>query len=264
MSVLVQHGKTHSSTKLRSIGGTGFTVKSPLEAALLVCSLAKSNAGRGEHVHLVNAYTVALADKDPSFREILGAPAINFPDGKPIALVSKVSRHRPSLMQVRGPDLFENVMDHGRRTGVKHFLLGSTEEVLGLLERSLMARYPGVQIVGRESPPFRPLSEDELSAQDSRIKESGAEIVWVGLGTPKQDFEVKRIADSMPVLAVAVGAAFDFSAGTLAVAPKWMQQLGLEWLHRLMAEPRRLWRRYLFGNARFIVCVIRESFRRTS
>jgi N-acetylglucosaminyldiphosphoundecaprenol N-acetyl-beta-D-mannosaminyltransferase len=252
------------SVERRNVGALRFVVKTPDEAAFFLCRLAKSQfkSREGFHVHLANAYTVALADKDRDFRELLGEPAINFPDGKPIALVSRASGHRRPLRQVRGPDLFENVMNYGRADGVKHFLLGSTNDVLESLETALTSRYEGLNIVGKESPPFRPMSEEELCEQDKRIETSGAEIVWVGLGTPKQDYEVKRIADRMPVVAIAVGAAFDFSAGTLAVAPIWVQRTGLEWLHRFIKEPRRLWKRYLFGNVRFIGCVIRSSFRR--
>ena len=248
----------------RTVGALKFVAKNPEDAAAFICGLAKSRGKwrKGFHVHLVNAYTAALADKNPDFESVLSEPAINFSDGKPIALVSRLAGHHPPLSQVRGPDLFENVMKFGRIDGVKHFLLGSTPDVLELLEASLKSRYEGLNIVGKESPPFRPMSEEEFSAQDRRIEASGAEIVWVGLGTPKQDLEVKRLADGMPVVAIAVGAAFDFSAGTLAVAPKWVQRMGLEWLHRLIKEPRRLWKRYLFGNSRFIVSIIRTKFRR--
>jgi N-acetylglucosaminyldiphosphoundecaprenol N-acetyl-beta-D-mannosaminyltransferase len=119
--------------------------------------------------------------------------------------------------------------------------------------------YPGIEIVGTYSPPFRALSDEEFADQDRMITESGAEIVWVGLGTPKQDVECKRMAASIPVTAVAVGAAFDFTAGTLETAPAWMRKAGIEWLHRLSSEPKRLWKRYLFGNTRFLYSAIRHG-----
>lgn len=245
------------------IGSLSFMAKDPDQAAGFVSRLAKSaeQIGIGFHVHLANAYTVALADKEPTFRSVLSGDSINFADGKPIALISKALRHQPALHQVRGPELFENVMSHGRADDVKHFLLGSTPAVLEALESALLSRYVGLNIVGKESPPFRVLSAEETAEQDRRIRESGAEIVWVGLGTPKQDVEAKRLAGRMPIVAVAVGAAFDFSAGTLAVAPVWVRKIGLEWLHRLAKEPKRLWRRYFFGNARFILSVVRNAVR---
>jgi N-acetylglucosaminyldiphosphoundecaprenol N-acetyl-beta-D-mannosaminyltransferase len=244
MSDHVQEFESTASLERRIVGDLTFVVKGPEEAALFLRKLAKSKfeSRKGFHVHLANAYTVALADKDPDFRRVLDEPALNFADGKPIAVVSKLSGHRPPLRQVRGPDLFENVLDFGRADGVKHFLLGSTPGVLNRLEVSLASRYEGLKIVGK----------------DKRIEASDAEIVWVGLGTPKQDLEVKRLAESMPVVAIAVGAAFDFSAGTVAAAPKWVQRTGLEWLHRLIKEPRRLWRRYFFGNARFVGIILRS------
>ena len=109
-----------------------------------------------------------------------------------------------------------------------------------------------MRIVGVESPPFRVLSADELAQQDDRVLSSGADIVWVGLGTPKQDIESERLAAALPIVAVAVGAAFDFTAGTLQEAPAWMKSVGLEWFYRLIKEPRRLWKRYVFGNLRFL------------
>lgn len=126
------------------------------------------------------------------------------------------------------------------------------------LQQNLEARFPGVEIVGTYSPPFRSLSEAELDAQDELILRSGADIVWVGLGTPKQDHEVRRLADSLHVTACAVGAAFDFTAGTKREAPKWMTRVGLEWTFRLISEPRRLWKRYLIGNFVFLAAIIRN------
>jgi N-acetylglucosaminyldiphosphoundecaprenol N-acetyl-beta-D-mannosaminyltransferase len=263
MSKYKQDNEEELNIERRTVGSLDFAVMGPAEAALFISKLAKS-VGRlesGFHIHLANAYTVSLADQDTCFRSVLSGHAINFADGKPISVVSKVLRHEPALQQVRGPDLFENVMSEGRAHGLKHFLLGSTPEVLEALEAALTVRYGGLNIVGKESPPFRVLLPEEYAEQDRRILESGAEIVWVGLGTPKQDFEAKRLAERMPVVAVAVGAAFDFSAGTLVAAPPWVRKMGLEWLHRLIKEPRRLWKRYLFGNANFVVSVVRNAAR---
>jgi N-acetylglucosaminyldiphosphoundecaprenol N-acetyl-beta-D-mannosaminyltransferase len=173
--------------------------------------------------------------------------------------VSALADHSPKLQQVRGPAFFEQAIDAGRAAGLRHYLLGSTVEVLEKLTQNLHDRYPGAEIVGAESPPFRPLSEAECREQDARILASGANIVWVGLGTPKQDFEARRLAQSIPVVALAIGAAFDFSAGTLNEAPKWMRAVGLEWAFRLIKEPRRLWRRYLIGNVRFIRVVAADA-----
>ncbi|TFC32019.1 glycosyltransferase [Cryobacterium sp. TMT2-18-3] len=232
------------------VGSIEFEASTPQSACEHIVTI--SQQGRGAHVHLANAYTVALADRSADYRGVLAAPAINYPDGKPIGWVSELRGHSPRLNQVRGPQLFLDVFDQGRAHGLRHFLLGSTPEVLSALELELARRFPGVKIVGVESPPFRKLSAAELQDQDSRIRETAAQIVWVGLGTPKQDVEAQRIASALPVVAIAIGAAFDFAAGTLRSAPAWMTNVGLEWVYRLICEPRRLWKRYVFGNVRFL------------
>lgn len=250
-----------STQKAHWVGPVEFLASNRHHAVLYILNLAK--AGVSRHIHLANAYTVALADKSAEYRQVLSQPAINFPDGKPIGWVSAMNRHNPRLEQVRGPQLFLDTFDHGRRFGTKHFLLGSTPQVLGALETNLKTRFPGVQIAGTDSPPFRPLSEDELRDQDERIRASGADIVWVGLGTPKQDFEAQRLATKLPIVAIAIGAAFDFAAGTAREAPRWMTSLGLEWVFRFACEPRRLWRRYFFGNARFLSAAFFGSYAET-
>lgn len=209
------------------------------------------------HYHFLNAYSLVLASKDPALLDLLSqSNSVNLPDGKPVVWVSALSSSHP-LRQVRGPYAFETCFDVGRKYGVKHYLLGSTEDVLSRLSTELIKKYPGVQIVGSYSPPFRQLTETELHAQDRDIRESGAHVVWVGLGTPKQDYEVARLAERVDAVPLAVGAAFDFSAGSLERAPEWMARIGLEWLFRLMAEPKRLWRRYLIGNPQFVWMSIR-------
>lgn len=239
------------------VGPVEFIASNCDEAAEIVVALARNGIGR--HIHLVNAYTVALADRSIEYRRVLSRPALCFPDGKPISWISGLSRHKPRLNQVRGPQLFLDTFDIGRRSGIRHFLLGSTPEVLVALETNLRARFPGVQIVGTESPPFRALSAAEFEEQDNRILATGADVVWVGLGTPKQDFEAQRLTRRLPVVAVAVGAAFDFAAGSAPEAPCWMTKFGLEWLFRFACEPRRLWRRYLFGNVRFLAAALTWS-----
>lgn len=206
----------------------------------------------GLHVHLLNAYSIALADRDDAFRGSLVDDAVNFPDGKPVSWVSQLRRDQQPLQQVRGARFFLRTFNAGQAAGVKHFLLGSTPETLEKLETNLQNLYPQAEIVGSYSPPFRKLSDSELADQDAMIAATGAHIVWVGLGTPKQDFEAARLSKSLPVTAAAVGAAFDFVAGTVKEAPEFMTRIGLEWLYRFAREPRRLWKRYVFGNVWFV------------
>lgn len=239
---------------VQRVGPICAVVSSPALAVETVGTLTSSS--HGKHVHFVNAYTIALADKDPDYRQVISGTAINFPDGRPLAWVSRIRRHSPPLCQVRGPQFFLNMFDVGREKGLRHYLLGSTDEVLQQLTKELRRRFPGVQIVGSHSPPFRAATDVELSDQDEAIRCSMADIVWVGLGTPKQDYEARRLSASLPIVAVAIGAAFDFTAGSSKEAPAWLSKIGLEWLFRLASEPRRLWRRYLFGNARFIAAAM--------
>lgn len=212
---------------------------------------------------LVNAYTFALADRDPAYQDLLETSGVNLPDGKPLVVaLNLLDRRGEPFGQVRGPSFFLKCLDQGRARGVRHFFLGGRPELLESLKGAVERRFPGTQIVGMISPPFRPLTDSERIDQDGQIKASGAHVVWVGLGTPKQDFEAARICDECAVTTAAVGAAFDFVAGTKREAPVWMRPLGLEWVFRLLSEPRRLWKRYLFGNARFLAIVLREAVHR--
>jgi N-acetylglucosaminyldiphosphoundecaprenol N-acetyl-beta-D-mannosaminyltransferase len=240
--------------------GIPITACSPGDAARHVVELATSPLASGVDIHLCNAYTLALADRDRWMRDLLNQAGLNFADGKAVVWANRRSHPDKDLptKRVYGPDLFLSVFDQGQAVGLRHYLLGSTPAVLDALRRELLARYPAARIVGVESPPFRELTETEHVEQADRIRRAGAQVVWVGLGTPKQDRETARLAARLPVVVAAVGAAFDFVAGTKRQAPVWMQDRGLEWLFRLLSEPRRLWRRYLFGNARFLWAISRQ------
>ena len=167
------------------------------------------DASPGVAVHFANAYTVALADSDTRYAELLDRPgSAVFTDGVPVAWVGK--RGYPAVAaswdRVYGPDVMEAVFDVSGPDGPRHYLLGGSPETLALLESEIAERWPRAVVVGAESPAFRALSAAEVAEQDARIRDSGATIVWVGLGTPKQDWEVARLADSVPVVAMAVGA----------------------------------------------------------
>jgi N-acetylglucosaminyldiphosphoundecaprenol N-acetyl-beta-D-mannosaminyltransferase len=221
---------------------------------LLGLATASEEAREGRDIHLVNAYTLALADGDDAYRGLLQRASLNLADGTPVVWASRLLHREEGVpaQRVRGPGLFSATLDRGQALGVRHFLLGSTPETLARLEAAIAQRYPNALIAGSWSPPFRELTSDERDEQRGRLLESGANLVWVGLGTPKQDWECARLREEVPLPFVAVGAAFDFEAGTVAEAPVWMQENGLEWVHRLGSEPGRLWKRYLFGNARFV------------
>jgi N-acetylglucosaminyldiphosphoundecaprenol N-acetyl-beta-D-mannosaminyltransferase len=157
--------------------------------------------------------------------------------------------------------LFENVLDRGRQYNRSHFLMGTTEDTLDILRESIQNRYPGTNIVGSYAPEFGPLNTAFLDLAEEAISPTEADIVWVALGSPKQDFAARELADRLNCTCIGVGAAFDFLAGTTKEAPTWMRKNGFEWLFRLASEPRRLWKRYLIGNLTFLRLVALQSLR---
>jgi len=252
----------------QSLAATGALSGIPVERTSLAGAVSEllQDVTTGSVVRtrrFVNAYTFALADKDPAYHALLSGAGVNLPDGRPlVGALNRLDGGAPAFAQVRGPSFFVSCLEQGRERGVRHFFLGGSPELLESLKDAAGQRFPGIQIVGMFSPPFRALTDAERTRQDAEIRASGAQVVWVGLGTPKQDFEARRICDDCGVTTAAVGAAFDYLAGTKSEAPGWMRRMSLEWLFRLMVEPGRLWRRYLFGNARFVAMVLRERSRR--
>jgi N-acetylglucosaminyldiphosphoundecaprenol N-acetyl-beta-D-mannosaminyltransferase len=218
-------------------------------------------SGGGRAVHLCNAYTLSLASNDPQLNELLNDDDLNLPDGMPLVWLARRLGLSHMQNRVYGPDLMELALEVGRNRGTKHYLYGSTPDVLEALQTQITYRWPGAVIVGAESPSFGPISDEELKRSIAKIDEADADVVWVGMGTPKQDQLVHRFASEGRHTYVAIGAAFDFIAGTKRQAPKWVQKSGLEWLYRLLAEPRRLLRRYTVGNLQFIWILLTRKFR---
>lgn len=248
---------------VREVGPVPFRVATFPDAAdsVVASASAIADAERGVPVHFANAYTIALADSDPEYGGLLARPgSACFTDGMPVAWVGRRAypEFEDTWDRVYGPDVMEAVLDASTDAGPRHYLLGGSPETLDELQSAIASRWPEAVVVGAESPPFRAQSADELAAQDARIRDSGATIVWVGLGTPKQDWEVARLAAELPVVAMAVGAAFDFLAGLKPQAPLWMQRSGTEWAFRLATEPRRLAKRYLWGNPQFLLAAAKR------
>lgn len=246
---------THAANA--SIGPLPFSVM-PFAAAVETILDRERALGKSKRpgcaVHFCNAYNVALAAKHPEYLAVLESGDFIFSDGVPITWVGKGAypNLRHTWERVYGPDVMTAILTKSTRESPRHYLLGGTEETLAALQANIAARFPNAVIVGAESPPFRTPSPTELKERDARIRQSEATMVWVGLGTPKQDLEVQRLASALPVVALAVGAAFDFLAGTTSQAPVWMQRNGLEWMYRFAQEPRRLGHRYLWGNSVFL------------
>jgi N-acetylglucosaminyldiphosphoundecaprenol N-acetyl-beta-D-mannosaminyltransferase len=202
-------------------------------------------------VHLCNAYTLSLAAHDAIYTHTLNKGDLNLPDGAPVAWVGRHLGFEQLDRATRGPDLMAETIVRGQRLGLRHYVYGSSAEVIEKLVAALAELAPDAVVVGAEAPPFRDLTADEADELAQRVRASDADIVWVGLGTPRQDRFVEQMKHRLGTTLVPVGAAFDFIAGTKPTAPKWLQHTGFEWTFRLMCEPRRLAKRYFVGNARF-------------
>ncbi|WP_425467241.1 WecB/TagA/CpsF family glycosyltransferase [Rarobacter incanus] len=211
----------------------------------------------GVSVRLMNAYCVYLANREPSYARILNSKnGVNFPDGKPVALYLRL--FQPRAQQVRGPSLFKLALDRGRTSHIRHFFLGTTSETLEKLVDSVEKIYPGVAIAGTFAPPFGELDDKFLLKCTECTNWEDVDVLWVGIGTPKQDYLSTVLADRLGIPVVGIGAAFDFVARTVPEAPQFFSVLGLEWLYRLASEPRRLWKRYVFGNFGFISIAVKS------
>lgn len=217
---------------------------------------AAAAAGESQGLHLCNAYTLALATRDPAYRAALQHPgAVNLPDGTPVSWFYRLASGRASRGPVRGPGLLKAALG---RAGLRHFLLGGTPAVLSDLEAAVARSYPSAVVAGRLAPPFGDPTDAELDTWAAAVRGAGANVLWIGLGTPRQDVVVARLTGRTGAVAVGVGAAFDFLSGHKAEAPQLLHRTGLEWVYRLVREPRRLWRRYLFGNAAFVRHAVRQ------
>jgi N-acetylglucosaminyldiphosphoundecaprenol N-acetyl-beta-D-mannosaminyltransferase len=211
------------------------------------------------YVCVSGMHGVMESQRDERLRQVHNSADLVTTDGMSLVWVCKLKGHR-AVERVYGPDLMLALCQRSPRRGYRHFFYGASPAVLTALTTRLVARYSGLEVVGAYSPPFRPLTLEEDEEVVRRIREARADIVWVGLSTPKQEHwmagHVERLGG--PVL-IGVGAAFDFHAGTKRQAPRWMQRNGLEWLFRLLSEPRRLYRRYLVNIPLFGFYLMREA-----
>jgi N-acetylglucosaminyldiphosphoundecaprenol N-acetyl-beta-D-mannosaminyltransferase len=218
----------------------------------------RAQAGKGGTVCLANVHVIVTGQRDPILRDALRDAWLVLPDGAPIAWAQR--REGKKAERIAGADLMLAVMDRGRRSNIRHFLFGATPEVLSRLEANLLEYCPGVQIVGTYAPPR---AEEDAPTSLRPIANARPHIVWTALGAPKQEIWAERHRSTVePAVIISVGAAFDFHAGNKRRAPRWMQSLGLEWLYRLGQEPRRLWRRYMSTNLRFMMLYTVDRLRR--
>jgi N-acetylglucosaminyldiphosphoundecaprenol N-acetyl-beta-D-mannosaminyltransferase len=206
-------------------------------------SLIRSG-GKG-YICVTDVHGVIEAQADTIFRTILNNSFMTTPDGMPLVWVGTLLGHT-KMRRVYGPDYMIEMCRVSEQRGYRHFFFGGKEGVAELLADKLTARFPGLQVVGTYTPPFRALTADEELELKAQVAETKPDVFWVGLGSPKQEQFMARYCTKLDVkLMVGVGAAFDIHSGSIKEAPDWLKVSGLQWAHRLALEPRRLWRRYL-------------------
>ncbi|HLT96799.1 MAG TPA: WecB/TagA/CpsF family glycosyltransferase [Acidimicrobiia bacterium] len=226
------------------------------EAVVRIGSWIRS--GDRQYVCVTGVHGVIEAQRDPSLKEIHNRAGMVTPDGMPLVWCGRWAGVT-DIDRVYGPDLMVAVMAASTDQGWRHYFYGAGPGIAEQLAERLSLRFPGLKVAGTHTPPFRELTDGECSAIADEINSSGADIVWVGLSTPKQERWMARMRPllTVPVL-IGVGAAFDMHAGNLRQAPRWMQRSGLEWLYRLSREPRRLWRRYAVIIPSFLFSIARR------
>jgi N-acetylglucosaminyldiphosphoundecaprenol N-acetyl-beta-D-mannosaminyltransferase len=217
--------------------------------------------GEARRVCFVNAHSTATARHDRAHAAALRTSDMNLPDGAPVAWMLRRLGHA-GQPRVSGPDVMEALLARCEREKLPVYLLGGTPETAARLRQRITARWPALLVAGTMSPPFSTPSEEELQRTATTITASGARVVFVGLGCPKQEWWMARLAPNLPAVQLGVGAAFDFLAGTQARAPAWMRASGLEWLHRLARDPVRLGPRYLRTNSAFLAGALRQLLSR--
>ncbi len=222
-----------------------------LDQATAAVGLALTERRKG-YVCVTGVHGVSEAQTDPELKAILNGAFLNTPDGMPMVWMGRI-QGCGAMDRVYGPDLMLRVCEWTCRNGFSHFLYGGGPGVAEELKARLEARFPGLKIVGTYTPPFRPLTPAEEADLAARVAELRPSVFWVGLSTPKQEKFMARYWQQLDAtLFFGVGAAFDFHAGRVRQAPRWMQRSGLEWFFRLCSEPRRLWKRYLKNNPLFL------------
>lgn len=216
-----------------------------------------------EYIVVANVDTVVKSKSDGVFKKAVDESGLSIPDGFPLLLMGRLKGYQLKK-RAYGPDLMFEFLKSSESKGYSHFFYGATDDTLTRLIKNIKMLFPGIRIAGSYAPPFRPLTGEEDAGIVEMIKGAAPDVLWVGIGCPKQELWMREHKEmlNVPVM-VGVGAAFDFLSGVKPQAPVWMRDNGLEWLFRLAGEPKRLWRRYLIGNSLFIYYVLEEAVAKT-
>ena len=206
---------------------------------------------KGDYICVSNVHTTVTSFEDAAYCAIQNGGSMAIPDGGPLSTVGQKRGHK-NMERTTGPSLMGEIFEISAKKGYRHYFYGSKEETLELLQKKLMEKYPEIQIAGMYSPPFRPLTEEEDKVIIERINETKPDFVWVGLGAPKQEKWMAAHQGKIDGLMLGVGAGFDYYAENIKRAPMWMQKHNLEWVYRLVQDPKRLFKRYWSTNTKFI------------
>lgn len=212
---------------------------------------------KGNYICVSNVHTTVMAYEDDNYRKIQNEAAVVLPDGKPLSVLERKRGGFLDAEKVSGPDFMPEVFKLSEKMGYRHFFYGATEQTLGLLKNNLERKYPNLRIAGMYAPPFCQLTKEEDNEIIQKINDSKADFLWIGLGAPKQEIWMASHKNKAHAVMIGVGAGFDFHAGVVKRAPVWMQRCGLEWLYRLFQDPKRLWKRYVVSNSKFVWYVLR-------
>lgn len=210
---------------------------------------------KGNYVCVSNVHTTVFSYENPFYCSIQNGGLMALPDGAPLAFLGR-KRNFKEMERIAGPSLMEEIFKVSVTREYRHYFYGSTDETLDKLKSRLVQQYPDIQIVGMHSPPFRKLTVDEDKEIVNQINETNPDFIWVGLGAPKQEIWMAEHKNALNGLMIGVGAGFDYFADNIKRAPKWMQKMCLEWMFRLFQDPKRLWKRYLKTNFKFIYLIL--------
>jgi N-acetylglucosaminyldiphosphoundecaprenol N-acetyl-beta-D-mannosaminyltransferase len=212
----------------------------------------KSTTGKG-YITVNNVHTMIEGFRSSFYQRIINESYLSVPDGKPLEIVGKLKGNK-NIFRLFGPTIMEKFVDWGRKDGVSHFFFGSSESNLLKLKQAIETSYPGAKIAGMISPPYQPIDKWDNECFIKKINTAKPDIIWVGLGAPKQEhWMFNHYKEINSGIIIGIGAGFDYLAGNTKHAPEWMKNVSLEWLYRLIQEPRRLWKRYLNTIPQFLI-----------
>lgn len=247
--------KSFSALPSVPVLGVGINAVNWPQALGLIAAWSANKESR--YICISNVHSVVTTTQDAEFKQVVDGADMVTPDGAPVAWMLR-KQGFSDQQRINGPDLMWKYCAEAALRGESIYLYGGEPRTLESLLQRLRNAFPGLPVAGAFSPPFRAASAEEDEADVARINRSGAGTVWVSLGCPKQEKWMADHRGRVNAVMIGVGAAFDYHAGTIRRAPLWMQQRGLEWLYRLLSEPRRLWKRYLVSNALFVLGAVRQ------